>query len=269
MRFLVLLLILTASLAVANNAYESVDAEDNTSSMLHAPGPVWDGPLAELYSNGPWYNSTGTGVGGADESILETPNSTLGFGFQHTAYGNIMADDFVIPSGQTWTIESITCFGYQTNSTTTPTFNGMWLEIWDDGPDSSPTLLWGDMTTNVYSSAAWTNVYRVSTASSGTSSARPIMAVTANLSTPVVLGEGDYWLHVNMDGTLTSGPWAPPISILGATSTGDAYQYTSSTGSWALALDSGGGTPQGIPFVLDGLPTALQRSTWGEIKSSF
>ena len=267
MRVLVVLLVLAASFALANDTYEGAGAEEPTSTQIGAPGPVWDGPYAELYSNGPWWNSVGSGVGGADESILQTSLSanTLGFGFQ-TPNGYIMADDFTIPSGETWTIESITCFGYQTNSPTTPTINGMNLAIYDDGPDSGGALVWGDISTNVFSSAVWSNVYRVTEATSGTATNRPIMAVTADLATPAVLGEGDYWLHVNMAGTLSSGPWAPPIVVMGETTTGDGYQFTT---AWAYALDTGNSARQGIPFVLEGMPTALERSTWGAIKSTF
>jgi hypothetical protein len=219
--------------------------------------------MAELYSNGPWWNSVGTGAGGADESLLEAPMNSYGFGAQHPL-GYIMADDFTIPVGQTWTIESITCFTYQTNSGPTPTINGLFLALYDDGPTSSPSLIWGSLSTNVFSSAAFSNVYRVNALGGGT--ARPIMAVTADLATSVVLGEGQYWLHMNYTGTASSGPWQPPIVILGQQTTGNAYQYTT---AWALALDSGTGTPQGIPFVLSGLPVALERTTWGEIKSIF
>ena len=122
------------------------------------------------------------------------------------------------------------------------------------------------MVTNVFSSAVWTNVYRVSETTTGTATNRPIMAVTANLSTPAVLGEGQYWLHVSMDGSSSSGPWAPPIAIIGSTTTGDAYQFTT---SWAPALDSGTSAPQGIPFVLEGDASPLEHSTWAEIKSTF
>lgn len=253
-----------ASFALANDAYDDARIEPPTFGGFGGPGPVWDGPMAELYSNGPWWNSAGTGSGGADESLLESPMNTYGFGAQNSL-GNILADDFTIPAGQTWTIESITCFTYQTNSGTTPTINGLFLAVYDDGPTSSPALIWGSMTTNVLSSAVFSNVFRVNTLGGGT--ARPIMACTADLSPSLVLGEGQYWLHMNYTGTGSSGPWQPPIVILGQQTTGNGWQYTST--GWAQALDTGTGTPQGIPFVLEGTTTALQQTTWGEIKAVF
>jgi len=59
------------------------------------------------------------------------------------------------------------------------------------------------------------------------------------------------------NGTLSSGPWAPPISILGQTTTGNAIQYTT---AWAALIDSSSGTQQGLPFIIEGLvvPVELQ-----------
>jgi hypothetical protein len=55
-----------------------------------------------------------------------------------------------------------------------------------------------------------------------------------------------------MEGPSYSGPWVPPITILGQTMTGNALQWTSSGDSWALAVDTGTGTQQGVPFVVEG-----------------
>ena len=68
----------------------------------------------------------------------------------------------------------------------------------------------------------------------------------------ITLPEGVYWLDWTTDGSLTSGPWAPPVTILGQTTTGDAMQFTSSTGSWGPALDTGTSTQQGMPFIIEG-----------------
>jgi hypothetical protein len=265
MKVLMCVLLVLASFAIASDAYEDARSETPEYTGICDPGPVWDGPRSELYSNGPWWNSVGTGVGGADESLLELPGTTWGWGFQNPL-GYIIADDFTVPAGETWTIESITCFGYQTNSGTTPTINGLFLALYDDGPTSGPSLIWGNMTTNVMSSVAWSNVYRLNEALSGTNTDRPIMAATADLSPSVILTEGTYWLYVNMAGSGASGPWAPPIVISGQPATGNAYQYIT---SWLPITDTGSSAPQGIPFVLEGTPAALEQSTWGGIKSVF
>jgi hypothetical protein len=79
-----------------------------------------------LHDNGPYFNSVGTGSGGANESVLYTTTfgmGTIGFGHQAASF-NRVADDFTI-SDCHWRIDSIVFFGYQTGSTTTSTFTGV------------------------------------------------------------------------------------------------------------------------------------------------
>ena len=72
----------------------------------------------------------------------------------------------------------------------------------------------------------------------------------ANVTTAVVsLGEGTYWINWATDGSASSGPWAPPVSILGSTTTGDGLQSTDSGASYAPVVDVGG---QGFPFIVEG-----------------
>jgi hypothetical protein len=70
------------------------------------------------------------------------------------------------------------------------------------------------------------------------------------LSPAVNLAPGTYWVEFQFGGTLSSGPWAPPVSILGQTTTGNALQKTST--GWAQALDTGSGSVQGMPFLIMG-----------------
>lgn len=234
--------------------------------------PVWQGPLrAVLYDNGPYFNSPGTGFGGADESILQTVTfgmNTLGFGHQ-IANDNRVADDFVAPAGQTWDISSITFFAYQTGSPTTSTINAVHFEIWDGVPGAS-TLLFGDMATNRLVSSAWTNCYRVSETTTGTATNRPIMANFCSPMGTLQLTEGQYWVAWQTGGTLTSGPWAPPIAILGQPATGDGLQSIAG-GSYAPVTDSGNSAPQGFPFVIEGStgPVSVEPTTWAGVKSLY
>ncbi len=77
--------------------------------------------------------------------------------------------------------------------------------------------------------------------------------VTVNTFLPA----GTYWLDWQAAGSLASGPWAPPVSILGQTGKpgANALQYTST--GWAALIDTGtSGTsnfPQDLPFLVDGL----------------
>jgi hypothetical protein len=189
-------------------------------------------------------NPTG-GSGGAPISQLHSGMSTLGFGAQISA-NNSVADDFTVPLGQTWNVTSFEFFAYQTGSTTTSTINNVQIRIWNGTPGAGGTIVFGDLTTNRLSSTSFTGVYRVSS-TTPTDTQRPIMRVIANFTTPIALSAGTYWVEYRFGGTLTSGPWAPPITIAGQTTTGNARQ--NSGGTWSNIIDVG---PQGLPFIVGG-----------------
>jgi len=221
----------------------------------------WDYPAAVLYDNGPFVTGVGMGSGGADISEMQTGDGTYGYGFQ-VVNGNIVADVFTVPAGETWNIDKITIFGYQTGSGTTPTINDIRLAVYDDVPTTG-SIIYGSMSTNVLSSAAWTNCYRVNIGLY-TNTDRPVMALQADLAT-WTLTEGSYWLCMQAGGTGASGPWANPVTVSGSPSEGVAMQYTTS-GGWVSLVQGTYGVS--LPFILEG-PTSLQRITWGQIKSTF
>jgi hypothetical protein len=230
------------------------------------PAPVLDWTERDiLCDNGPLFNGT---YGGSPISILQQGSLGLStYGFNHSTGSSYrVADDFVIPVGQTWSIAAIVFYAYQTGSTTVSTFTDYRVQIWD-GPPSSPgsTVLWGDLVTNRLTSSVWSGGYRVlDVAQDGTT--RPIMANTCTLTVP--LSPGTYWLDWTCAGTLTSGPWCPPITITGVAATGNGMQYTT---TWAPALDTGTTrAPQGLSFVIEGtIPTAIEKTSWSSIKSLY
>jgi hypothetical protein len=63
----------------------------------------------------------------------------------------------------------------------------------------------------------------------------------------ITLTAGTYWVDYAFSGSLASGPFAPPITVLGQTSTGNGMQFTGA--SWVAVTDVG---PQGFPFKLIG-----------------
>lgn len=258
------------SLFLAIPAIASEAADDSGASLSadisgYTGGPVWDGPKDVLWDNGPIVTSIGTGVGGADESIVVQADSTNGFGCQWV-YDYALTDDFEIPAGETWEITSITLFGYQTGAGPPSTIIGVYIEIFDDLPEIG-TSVYGDLFTNVLTSTAWMNCYRVRYNVSGSNTDRPIMANVCDFSTPITLTEGDYWLCWNMEGTEDSGPWNPPITIDGQLNTGDGLQYTS---AWDYVYDTKSGEMKGLPFIIEGTGAgALHNETWAAIKSVF
>jgi hypothetical protein len=200
------------------------------------------GTRAVLWDNGPLVNSPGTGAGGADESVLQAGLGTYGFGCQWPL-GYLIADDFEV-TGTAWTVNQITVYGYQTNSGPPSSFVGCYLQIFDGDPSAGGSVIWGDMTTNVLTATDWTGIYRVNAVGGGT--ARPIMYLTC--STPgLSLPAGTYWLVYSLDGTGSSGPWTPPVTIDGVLATGNGLQFTT---AWGPALD--GTYQQDFPFLIEG-----------------
>ena len=217
-----------------------------------------------LFDNGPLVNSTGTGAGGADESVLQTNTlgmNTLGFGHQ-ISNDNWVADDFTITDAAGWNITSFVFYAYQTGATTTSTMTAVHFIIYEGVPgDAGTSIVWGDVTTDRFTSTAFTNIYRVNETSSGNTD-RPIMENTCNVS--FHLDAGTYWVAWQTDGTLSSGPWAPPITVTGQSSTGNGMQSIGGLTAWNDADDSGTGQPQqGLPFIINGdVGSAIPVSNW-------
>jgi len=198
-----------------------------------------------LYDNGPLVNSEGTGDGGADESVVQTSLGLTVWGF--TDSGSFrLADDFTLTKSAR--IDTIKFYAYQTGSTTTSTMTAVNLRIWDGTPDDpGSSVIFGDTTTNIMTDTTWTGIYRVTESSHG-NTLRPIMENTVSVG--IILNPGTYWLDWQTSGSLASGPFVPPITINGQTTTGNALQYNGV--SWAAVMDNSSG--QGFPFVIEGAP---------------
>ena len=210
-------------------------------------GPIHRTPTAVLFDNGPLVTHPGGGAGGLDASALQDGSlgmTIFGYGNQITA-GNRVADDFTVPGPAPWNITTVTFFGYQTGSGITPSINDVRLQIWDGPPNAGGTIIYGDLTTNRLATATFSNIYRVLEGTL-TNADRPIMALVVNVNTS--LPPGTYWLDWTVGGSgAFSGPWAPPVTILGSTGTGNALQWIPS--AWAALVDVG---PQDFPFVIEG-----------------
>jgi hypothetical protein len=198
-----------------------------------------------LYNNGPFITGTGNGVGGADTSSIEATFNTYGYGCQQSV-GNRVADDFVVPAGQNWTLSKLHWRSYQTGAPTTGTINGIQVNIWNATPTTGGTPLWSSAA-NVFVSKTWTNVYRVISAPGDAQ--RAIQDVIADLTGSPVLGPGTYWVDVSLTGTLASGPWSNPTVPHAGTDNG--RQFTTA-GGWAAIIDATAGLPQDFPYILEG-----------------
>jgi hypothetical protein len=209
-------------------------------------------PEAILWDNGPLVNSPGTGSGGADESVLQIFSLNMNIlGFGHSVLAGLrVADDFTVDPGG-WYISDIHFYAYMTGSSTTSPILAVNYRIWDGPPDDpGSSVIFGDTSTDRLVNTAWAGVYRVDEGTSG-NTLRPVMDNT--VSAGVNLSPGTYWLDWQTDGNPAySGPWAPPITIDGQATTGNALQYNEATGVWTPVEDTGSLTPQGFPFLING-----------------
>lgn len=201
-----------------------------------------------LFDNGPLVNSPGTGPGGADESVLQNSSlgmSTLGF---NISPGFRIADDFEVTDPEGWTIHGFAVYAYQTDSPLPPvsTIAAVNYRLWD-GPPGEPgsNLLFGDITRNRLFDSEWADIFRVS--ETAKNQRRPVMKNT--LAAGLHLMPGTYWLDWQVLGSIASGPWGPPVTIDGETTTGDALHYIPGDNEWNPRLDSGTLTPQGMPLL--------------------
>jgi hypothetical protein len=208
-----------------------------------------------LFDNGPLVTNPGGGNGGRDLSRLQ---SNLGLSLFGTS-ANVnapppgpfrVADDFTV-GGQGWNVNGFRFFGYQTGSTTTSTFNFLSVAIWRGRPGAvGSTIVFGDTTTNRLASTGFSNIFRALD-TSPLDAQRPIMFLDANAT--FTLTPGQYWIDWGLGGTLGSGPWVPPVSIVGQTTTGNAIQRQAT--GWVDVVDAGANNaPQGLPFIIRGTP---------------
>jgi len=226
---------------------------DSVVPSVETGQPIWRAPEAVLYDNGPLITHPGAGFGGANVSALQTTLGLLTAGFAHAISSSVrVADDFVVPVGG-WNIQTATFFAYQSGSTTTSTINDVRVQIWN-GPPGAPgsAVVFGDTITNRLLSSNFTNIFRSVIADLGANN-RPIMANTVSINT--ILAPGTYWFDWTSGGTLGSGPFAPPVTILGQTSKAGANALQLQTGVWGPALDPP--FAQDLPFIVDGTPAGL------------
>lgn len=201
----------------------------------------------------------GGGSGGANVSATQT--TTLGatlFGVgQQNASNNWIAERITVPASG-WSLDSLITYGYQTGSTTTSTFTGIYCFVSADSsnfPSMIPVL--GSKTTNAMTYTTWTGIYRSSgdDATGLANTQRPIMKMRSTLTG--VLNPGNYWVVWSATGSLTSGPWNPPVTVLGNLSTGMAHQFLGSSSVWDTIVD--GSATLGMPFKLYGtIPTSVK-----------
>lgn len=188
---------------------------------------------APVYSNGPAVNASGL-------SILSSPATTIGYGMQVTA-GNAVADDFVVPIGQSWNVHSLSLYAYQTGATAFSFTSASWSLV--TGSVNNAVVLASGV--GAVSNEGRVG-YRVLAATPGDTS-RPIYQVGVDIP-DLELGTGSYWLRWSLAGALASGPWQPPVAD---GRTGNAAQAVAGAAFNPL-LEAGSRLSVELPFALNG-----------------
>lgn len=227
-----------------------------------------------IYDNGPFItgavskNGTAAPAGKQwsevqnDNGNTTESNTLAASGCQAVPGGNNRcADDFSVPVGETWTINTLTVYIIQIGATTNPV-NNMNLRVWNGRPgDAGATTIFGDTTTNRFLSGTDTNVLRCFNSAVPTSNVPrtdlTVWEVKITLSPALVLTAGTYW--VDFQTTTTAAQFTPLTTYVGARGVplNNARQFTSSTGLWANVIDAGNpaaapDVPLDIPFKLEG-----------------
>lgn len=187
-------------------------------------------------------------------SELQTPNTSLGASaFYATTVVNdfSLADDFVVPAGQTWNITSVNVFGYQTNhALTTIPIDVLRIRIWNGDPAlGTSTVVFGNMTTNVLNTAASGDalVYRTAAA---TNTARKVWSFNANVATS--LTAGTYWIEYQVHAINDGSIFFPPVTILNTLSSPTWNAKQRNAAAWANLTDGGSLNTLAAPFELNG-----------------
>jgi hypothetical protein len=246
----------------------------NSTKILAATNNDLTSPDVTIYSNGPLATGATTKSGvaapaGTQWSEVQNNAGDLtvantNAGFSCGANGPFRcADNFVVPVGQTWTINQVAVYGYQTGAAAgTSPFTAANLQIWNGRPgDTGSTVIFGDTTTNRLASSTNTNIYRIFNTvvppATAPGTTRIIWQNNITVGPALVLTAGNYWIDFQLTASGTGASFTPPVTIVNTrfTPIQNGRQFT--TGAWIDLVDAGQGTtpptvPQDLPFILDG-----------------
>lgn len=202
-----------------------------------------------LWDQSEHINYPGQGFNGADAS--GTTGALLGVSVK-LADNHILADDFIIPSGERWELDSIVLFNYQTNSGIVSTINDVKMLIRQGNTAGTGTIVFGDMSTNRLASTYFSGKYRTLNTAL-TNQQRPIMKSKVNTN-GISLNSGNYMMEHLVGGTLTAGPFSIQRTFNTThETTGNARQFNM---AWidVLENDAFGDNPlaKGLTFIVYG-----------------
>ncbi|HZW07058.1 MAG TPA: GC-type dockerin domain-anchored protein, partial [Phycisphaerales bacterium] len=186
------------------------------------------------------------------------------------------ADDFVVPAGAgiVWSLSEVVVYAYSTDGGSSP-FAGANLRIWNGAPGTpGAAVVFGDTTTDRLASATLTPMLRTASTAplanapspAAPDQSRPVWALTLQLSPPLGLAAGTYWLDWQLDVEPLASAFCPPVTLTGQRAkpgaASNALQFRTALpplldGDWLPLVDTGKPAPapdvvQDLPFILRG-----------------
>lgn len=185
---------------------------------------------------------------GTTWSELQGGNTTLGAsGFKGGTSDFRLADDFTVPAAESWSITSIDVFAYQTSATVMPV-DQLTMQILSGPPSTSPTVVHGNVTTNVFNAAGSGDalMYRTSNSAAGTT--RKIWRLRGNVVK--TLTPGTYWLNYQAHAINDSSVFFPVVTNAGVLAEPGANAQQLGTTGWTPLADGGTLNAQALPFII-------------------
>ena len=112
------------------------------------------------------------------------------------ARNSSIADDFIIPDGQAWSLYDIVFYAYSNNYTgDTSPYDNVRVKIFDTNPRyGNPEPIFGDTSTNRFVISEDSHIYEITESSINLN--KKIWSITANA--PFQLGPGHYWIEFQL-----------------------------------------------------------------------
>jgi hypothetical protein len=197
-----------------------------------------------------------------DEENNTVTNISLGIPINNPNLPSRYADDFTIPNGEIWHLNSMDMFATIHNLETMPLpFNFLSIEIWNGDPSLTGTQkIYGDIDTNVLdpenSGDSFMDHIKNTAFSVPPYEVRHIWKLRGNIN--VTLPGGTYWLYFKSTSAVNNASQYIPFCIVGGKRGlphyNSKYHRVTPFSIWTNCIDTGGqsqGVSQDYPFILN------------------